>query len=278
MHDKLGNHASQKVLDEADGETEASPVVAVLHNLEAVTLELDIAVKVHLVEGLHGDLVGATVLETVGLLLEVEVVLNRTARQLGLVRFAGGDGRDDEPPSCQEGQISDEGEEDEGLEASANLPGQPERNSAQEGEQDLVVERVGARPLSGEGSILDGRILDGNQSARRCLFQAREWGNLQPAEAQLGMQHSGCPIANWESQNISSPLLSAICWVHWTYLGGADAAVLVLLKGRGGGLGSLDELELALAARDARGLGHLDGTANGQLAVEVKNRGSRECW
>lgn len=172
VHDELGNHAQQKVLDETDGEAEAGPVVTVLHNLEAVTLEVDVTVKVHLVEGLHGDLVGATVLETVGLLLEVQVVLDGTARELGLVRLTRGDGGDGEPPSCQDGQINDESEEDEGLEATANLPHQPERNSSEDGEQDLVVERVGARSICWEGCILDGRVLDANKSVSSLLFQA----------------------------------------------------------------------------------------------------------
>lgn len=161
VHDELGNHAQQEVLDQADGEAEASPVVTVLEDLEAVALEVDVTVKVHLVEGLHGDLVGAMVLETVGLLLELEVVLNGTAGVLGLCGLAGGDGGDNKPPAGQDGKIKEDSEEDEGLEATANLPLQPEGNAKQDGEQDLVVERVGARSISWEGSILDGGVLDG---------------------------------------------------------------------------------------------------------------------
>lgn len=64
-----------------------------------------------------------------------------------------------------------------------------------------------------------------------------------------------------------------------TYLCGAHTAVFFLLKGRGRGLGRLDKLKLALAARHARGFGHLDDAANGELAVGVK-RGERVvvCW
>lgn len=161
VHDELGNHSQQEVLDQADREAEASPVVAVLEDLEAVALEVDVTVKVHLVEGLHGDLVGAMVLETVGLLLELEVVLNGTAGVLGLGGLAGRDGGDNKPPAGQDGKIKDEGEEEEGLEAAAHLPLQPEGNTKQNGEQDLVVKGVGAWSISWEGSILDGRVLDG---------------------------------------------------------------------------------------------------------------------
>lgn len=98
MHDELGNHAEEEVLDQTNCETEASPVMAVLQDIKAIALELDITIKVHLIEGLHGNLAGATVLGAVGLLLEVKVILDGTARQLGLLRLAGADGRDDEPP------------------------------------------------------------------------------------------------------------------------------------------------------------------------------------
>lgn len=164
VHDELRNHAQQKVLDQADGEAEASPVVTVLEDLEAVALEVDVTVKVHLVEGLHGDLVGAMVLGTVGLLLELEVVLNGTAGVLGLGVLAGRDGGDSKPPAGQDGKIKEDGEEDEGLDAAANLPPQPEGNAKQEGEQDLVVEGVGAWSIRWEGSILDGGVLDGRTS------------------------------------------------------------------------------------------------------------------
>jgi hypothetical protein len=160
VHDELGNHAQQEVLDQADSETEAGPVVTVLHDLQAVAFEVDITVKVHLVEGLHGDLVGAMVLGTIGLLLEIKIVLNRTAGVFGLGRLTGGDGRDEKPPSRQDGDIKEDGKEDEGLETATNLPLQPEGNAQQEGEQDLVVEGVGAWSICWEGCILDSRVLD----------------------------------------------------------------------------------------------------------------------
>lgn len=61
-----------------------------------------------------------------------------------------------------------------------------------------------------------------------------------------------------------------------TYLGSADTAVLILLKSRGSGLGSLDELKLALTAHHTRGLGrHLARRlcCQTQLAVE-----EGVCW
>lgn len=91
MHDDLRNHAEKEELDQTNGEAEAGPVMPVLHDLEAVTVEVDVAVKVHLMEGLHRDLVLAMVLALVLGLLEREVMLNRAPRKLGLLILAGAD-------------------------------------------------------------------------------------------------------------------------------------------------------------------------------------------
>jgi hypothetical protein len=71
MHDHLGEESKKEEADEANGEAEASPVVAVLEGLEGISLEVNLTIKVHLVEGLHCDLGLATVLEAIGLVLEV---------------------------------------------------------------------------------------------------------------------------------------------------------------------------------------------------------------
>lgn len=159
MHDNLRNHAKEEELDETNGEAEAGPVVAVLHNLEAVTLEVNITIEVHLVEGLHGDLVAATVLEAVGLLLELEVVLDTTVRKANLLILARADGGDDKPPSGEQGKIDDEGEEDGGLESTANLAAEEPRDSYQDGDEDIVVEGIGTRAIGRKRSVLDGGIL-----------------------------------------------------------------------------------------------------------------------
>lgn len=122
MHDHLRDHASEEEPDQADGEAEVGPVVPILHYLEAVTVELDVAVKVHLVEGLHGDLVLAMVLGLVGRLLEGEVVLDRTAGIASLLVLARADGGDDQPEASQQGDGGEEGKEESGLVATADLP------------------------------------------------------------------------------------------------------------------------------------------------------------
>lgn len=61
MHNDLGDHAGQKVATKADGELPIGPVVSIFHDLQGVALEVDFAIKVHLVKGFHRYLVLAIV-------------------------------------------------------------------------------------------------------------------------------------------------------------------------------------------------------------------------
>lgn len=125
MHDQLRDHARQEVLDQADGEAEAGPVMPVLHHLQTVAIDVNVAIKIHLMERLHGNLVPALVLDPVCGPLEGEIMLNRAARESGLLVFPRRDGRDDEPKAGQQWNAGEEGKEDGGLQAASQLPGQP---------------------------------------------------------------------------------------------------------------------------------------------------------
>lgn len=128
MHNHLREGLEQEELDQAHGEAEAGPVVAVLEDLQAVAIEVDVAVKVHLLERLHGNLVLAMVLGLVCRLLEGEIMLDRAAGELGLLRLAGREGRDHEPEAAEDGETREEAEEDGKLPPAADLPRQPERD------------------------------------------------------------------------------------------------------------------------------------------------------
>lgn len=161
VHDNLGHHAKQEELDKANGKAEANPVVALLHDLKAVTLEVNIAVKVHFVESLHRNLVGATVLGTIGLLLEFEVVLDTTVGKANLLILAGADGGNGQPPGSEHGKIDNDGEEQGGLEATTDLPAEPPGDDGQDRDEDIVVEGVRTRAIGGKRSVLDGWVLRG---------------------------------------------------------------------------------------------------------------------
>ena len=122
VHENLGDHAGNEELDQAIGETEAGPVMAVLHNVESIAVEVNLLVEVHLVEGLHGDLVLAAVLELVLGVLEGEVVLHRTTGKLGLLILARREVGMDQPEAGKQGDGGEEGKEDGGLETTADLP------------------------------------------------------------------------------------------------------------------------------------------------------------
>jgi hypothetical protein len=85
VHNHFRHHSSKEEPEEREGKAEAGPIVAVFHNLKTVTVELDVSVKVHLVECLHRNPVPATVFEPVALVLEREIVLNRCTRVASLL-------------------------------------------------------------------------------------------------------------------------------------------------------------------------------------------------
>lgn len=159
MHKDLGHHAKEEELDKANSEPEASPVMAVLHNLKNISLEVDIAIKVQLVKGLHGDLVAAAILETVGLFLEIEVVFNRATGKASLFVLAGADGGHDQPVGAEQGEIDEDGEEDGRDVARSHRPAQAQGAHDEDGEEGGIVECVGASSVGGERGILDGRRL-----------------------------------------------------------------------------------------------------------------------
>ena len=102
MHDDFRDHASQEETEETQCEPEVGPVVPVLHGFQTIALEVDIAVKVLLVEGLHRDPVLAMVPGPVRLFVEGEVMFDRTTRISSLFIFSGRNGRCHVPESTED--------------------------------------------------------------------------------------------------------------------------------------------------------------------------------
>lgn len=160
MHQHLGNETCQEVLVQAHGEAEASPVVSVLEAVESIALEIDLASEILLVEGFHGDLALAMVLGAVMGAVEVEIVLDRTTRVLGLFILSRGDRRSNSPEDHQDRDRSEDGEEDGSIETSAHLAGQVPRNTDEQRDQEDIGEAVAARSVRRKRSILDCGILE----------------------------------------------------------------------------------------------------------------------
>lgn len=159
MNQQLGNETKQEVLVETHGEAEVGPVVTELETLKSITLEVNLAIEVFLVEDLHGDLALAAVGSTVMLAVELKVVLDGTTSVLGLLVLTGRNGRSNSPEGHQNGDRGKDSEEDGGVETTANLAGQVPRNEHEQREEQDVREAIAAGRIGGNGSILDSRIL-----------------------------------------------------------------------------------------------------------------------
>lgn len=123
MHNNFRCELEENELEQADGESEAGPVGTVLEDLEAVAVELDIALEVHVVESLDWDLRPSAVLELIGIVLEGEVVLDRTTRKSDFLILAGTEGRVKVPEGNQERDRGEETEKNRRLQTATDFPG-----------------------------------------------------------------------------------------------------------------------------------------------------------
>lgn len=88
MPDDLWHHACQEELVQTERETEACPVMSILHNLQCVSFEVDLPIKVHFLECLQWDLVLAIVLGAITFPVECEVMLDPATGISGLLILA----------------------------------------------------------------------------------------------------------------------------------------------------------------------------------------------
>lgn len=122
VHDDLRNEASQEVLVKTSRESEASPIVSVFQDFQTITLEVNLSVKIHLKESPHWNPVLATVLLSILLLVEVEIVFNWASWVFGLFVNSRAHTRHGMPEADKNRNGSEEGKEYGGFETTANLP------------------------------------------------------------------------------------------------------------------------------------------------------------
>jgi hypothetical protein len=102
-------------------------------------------------------------------------VLNTTVGEASLLSLARADRRDDEPEGSKEGEVDKDSKEDEGLQATTNLPFEVVGNADQEGDQESVAERVGAGAIRRERSIGNrGRLRIGGLAGMIAGMRARD--------------------------------------------------------------------------------------------------------
>ena len=156
VEEHIRGELEEDEVEQGPGEGKVAPIVAVLHGLKTVTVEVDIAVEVHLVEGLHGDLVVASVSQAVLVLLESNVVLDGPARELHIVVDTGREPRAHGPVGNKEWDGKDEDEEDGRLEAAADAAGEEGRHAQQQRPEGVVGEGLIAGALCGQRRVVDG--------------------------------------------------------------------------------------------------------------------------
>jgi hypothetical protein len=122
MHDHLRGETEKDEFEEAESKSEARPIVPVLQYLKAVAIEVDVPIKVHVVERLKGNLVSSTILGLIGVMLEGQVVLDWATRKLDFLVLAWAERRRDSPEGHQDRDGGEEAKEDCGLQAASDFP------------------------------------------------------------------------------------------------------------------------------------------------------------
>lgn len=167
MHDNLRNEAEEDEVEQAQSKSEASPIMSVLQNLQAVAIELDLAIKVHIVEGFHGDLVPPAIFNPIGVVLEGKVVLDRASRKSGLFVLAGSEHRMELPESHEDRNRGEKTEEYGGLQSTAYFPSQVEWDEAEDGEEEDVGESFRSGGICWNWGILDCWVLQDRLAERK---------------------------------------------------------------------------------------------------------------
>ena len=176
VHNDFRHEAEENELEQADCKSEACPIMPVLQDLQTIAIELNLAIKVHVVEGLHRNLVSAAVLDLVGFVLEGKVVLNGASRKSGLFVLARGEHRMEGPECNEDGDGSKEAEEYGSLQPAADLPCEVEGDEAEQGEEEDVGESFSSGSICWDWGIFYCWELEiGQQNSielRRCIADA----------------------------------------------------------------------------------------------------------
>jgi len=149
VEEHVRGEGEEDEMEDRPREGEAGPVIAVLHDVKAIAVELDVTIEVHLVKRLHWDLVAAAPSLAVFFLLESDVVLDGAAGELGLVVDARRVGRGHSPDSDQNRHEEDNKEKDSRLEAAAEAAGDEGRDAQQQRPKDVVREGLRAGTFGG---------------------------------------------------------------------------------------------------------------------------------
>ena len=107
MHDNLGNHPCQEEPKKAKCKLPIGPIMPILHNLQSIALEVHLSVEIHFMKGLHRDFSPAIIYRSIFLVMEMEIVFNRSAWIAGFFIFSWGYGGSDVPVGTKYGDTGE---------------------------------------------------------------------------------------------------------------------------------------------------------------------------
>lgn len=97
MHNHFWYHPSQEKLVQSYGEPKACPVMSIFQDLQTITIEINVAIEVHLKECPHWDLIFAPIFHAISILMKCKVMLDRTAWIPGFLVLTRGESGHDSP-------------------------------------------------------------------------------------------------------------------------------------------------------------------------------------
>lgn len=121
MNQNLRNETQQEEPEKAESETPRSPIVSQLHSLQAIHLEFNLALEVHLMESLHWNLILSRILLGIFRFFKLEVVLYPFTRESGLLIDTSSDTGERVPETNEDWDRGDGEEEQVGEESTTDL-------------------------------------------------------------------------------------------------------------------------------------------------------------
>lgn len=162
----------QKDSTNLGGKLKSSPVMPVLHDVQNITLEINLLVKVRVVENLHGDL-SVLVLFLKLLVLEVQIVADGFTGELDLFIHPLSEFRF-KSPVCDSDRDTEENDEE-----PVSLPALGQRKKTlddpwakDDGSRELVVGE-GCAAFSRERGIRDSRVGSAAEQSGLCTVKCK---------------------------------------------------------------------------------------------------------
>lgn len=159
MHNDLRDHPHQEKSEETQGKFPIRPVMPVFHNLQSIALEVDLSVKIHLMERLHRDLDLAMIPRSILLVVKMQIVFHGTTRVSCFFVLPWRNGRGDVPKGTEDGNAGENCEEEGCTNSSPNFSCNEPGNDDDEDDKECIGEIFAAGGICRKRGILNGWIL-----------------------------------------------------------------------------------------------------------------------